>query len=97
MTVGRRTVRLYVTGRVQGVGFRWWCVREAERLGLDGWVRTRRDGSVEAVAHGETAAVEALIEACRSGPPGARVDGVHVSDADTMEAGPRVFRQEATA
>ena len=46
MTPDRRTVRLFITGRVQGVGYRIWCVREAGRLGLDGWVRNRRDGSV---------------------------------------------------
>ena len=97
MTPDRRTVRLFITGRVQGVGYRIWCVREAGRLGLDGWVRNRRDGSVEAVAHGATAAVGEFVEACRHGPAGAAVQEVHVSDADMMEAGPHGFREAPTA
>lgn len=91
-----RTVRLAISGRVQGVGYRYWCVRQAERLGLDGWVRNRPDGSVEAVARGPADAVEALIEACRQGPTAARVDGVDVTDAAADEAGASGFRQEAT-
>ena len=97
MTEGNRTVRLFITGRVQGIGFRYWCVREAQRLGIDGWVRNRKDGSVEAVAHGTAEAVGALIEACRRGPSAAAVEEVHVSDADMMEAGPHGFREQPTA
>jgi acylphosphatase len=55
--------------------------REAERLGVRGWVRNRRDGSVEALAHGDAAAVERLIEWARRGPPGARVMEVQASSA----------------
>ena len=62
-------------GRVQGVGYRAFVEDAAARRGLHGWVRNRRDGSVEAVFSGAAAAVDAMIEACRKGPPSARVDG----------------------
>ena len=65
-----------VRGRVQGVGYRAWTAYEAERRNLLGWVRNRRDGSVEAVFAGPAEAVAAMIEACRNGPPGARVDAI---------------------
>jgi acylphosphatase len=68
--------RIRIEGRVQGVGYRDWLVREAERLGLAGWVRNREDGSVEAVLAGEEAAVQAALTACRRGPPLARVDRI---------------------
>lgn len=74
--------RLRIEGRVQGVGYREWMQREAERLGLDGWVRNRADGSVEALVAGEEAAVQALLTACRRGPPLARVDGIEEEFAD---------------
>ena len=72
---------MVVHGRVQGVGFRAFVEREALRRGLEGWVRNRRDGSVEAVFMGEAAAVAAAIEACRRGPLGARVDVLHEREA----------------
>ncbi|MGE0749327.1 MAG: acylphosphatase [Variibacter sp.] len=65
-----------IRGRVQGVGFRYWTQGEALRLGLEGFVRNRRDGTVEAMFSGPTAAVEAMLAACRQGPPGARVTAV---------------------
>lgn len=65
--------RLRIAGRVQGVGYRAWMVREARRLGVFGWVRNRGDGSVEALVHGDPAAVEELLRACRRGPAGAVV------------------------
>ena len=64
----RIAIRLVITGRVQGVGYRWWAKGEARRLGLDGWVGNRRDGSVELVAAGPAAAVVELIQACWRGP-----------------------------
>ena len=73
---GETAERLIVTGRVQGVGFRWWTVRMAQRLGLRGWVRNRRDGSVEIQAIGPADRVEALALACAAGPAAARVDTV---------------------
>ena len=67
---------LLIAGRVQGVGYRDWMAREANRLGLSGWVRNRVDGTVEAVIAGEEPAVEALLTLCRRGPWLARVDAV---------------------
>ncbi len=65
-----------VKGRVQGVGFRWFAVRQAEALGLVGWVRNQDDGSVEVVARGPATAIEQMEEALRRGPSGARVSHV---------------------
>ena len=78
MNVVRHVV---IRGRVQGVGYRMWTEDLAERSELEGWVRNRRDGSVEAVFAGPEQAVMAAIEACRSGPRGAHVDAVDVEDA----------------
>ncbi|MFC5300019.1 acylphosphatase [Azospira restricta] len=72
----RETRRLRVYGVVQGVGFRWSLCAEAQALGLVGWVRNRRDGSVEALAQGEAAAVAALVAWAHRGPPAARVSAV---------------------
>jgi acylphosphatase len=77
-----RTVRLRIEGRVQGVGFRVFVERSAVALGLDGWVRNRRDGGVEAVVSGTPAAVEQMIERCHVGPPASRVDRVEVLAED---------------
>ena len=71
------TVRL--RGRVQGVGYRAWLVREADRRGVTGWVRNRRDGSVEALLAGPERVVWALVEACRRGPPAARVEAIETA------------------
>ncbi len=76
-----RTVRLIITGRVQGVGYRMWAERTASALGIRGWVRNRSDGTVELLAIGEDAAVTELIDACSRGPRHADVSGVSVSDA----------------
>ena len=64
---------MIVTGRVQGVGYRAWVVWEAQERGLQGWVRNRRDGSVEAVFAGPSGKVEAMLAACQHGPSLARV------------------------
>ena len=85
---------MIVRGRVQGVGYRWWAVREAERLGLDGWVRNCRDGSVELLAVGAPPALEALAAACQRGPSAAAVDAVEISDAE--DDGAAGFRERAT-
>lgn len=65
--------RVEITGKVQGVWYRGWTVETAREFGLDGWVRNRNDGSVEALFAGPEAAVKAMLEACRSGPPAAQV------------------------
>ena len=73
---------LRIEGQVHGVGYRDWLVREASRLGLYGWVRNRRDGSVEAVVAGDEATVRALLLTCRRGPPSARVESITESFAE---------------
>jgi acylphosphatase len=73
---------LIIRGRVQGVGFRDAMRWEAERLGVTGWVRNRRDGTVEAVVAGDTEAVSAIVAWAHRGPPAARVTEVVVADAD---------------
>jgi acylphosphatase len=65
-----------VRGRVQGVGFRAWTEYTALERGLQGWVRNRRDGAVEALFVGEQHVVAAMIKACQDGPPGSRVERV---------------------
>jgi acylphosphatase len=70
------TLRLVITGRVQGVGYRAWLQEEAMELELDGWVRNRADGSVEALVHGDKRKVDDLIKACKHGPSLSRVDKV---------------------
>jgi len=74
--------RLVVRGRVQGVFYRGWAVETARALGLDGWVRNRRDGSVEMVIAGDETAMDKMIEHCRQGPPAARVTGIEIADTD---------------
>jgi len=75
---GPRAFRARVTGRVQGVGFRYSAVREALRLGLRGWVRNAGDGSVEVEAEGASPALEDFLAWLRRGPPGAYVVDVEV-------------------
>ncbi|WP_315919094.1 acylphosphatase [Mesorhizobium sp. SP-1A] len=80
-----RAVIVRVTGRVQGVGFRYWALEEAEALGLRGWVRNEPDGSVKALLTGPDDAVENMLERLRQGPRGAAV-----ADVATEPAGPVV-------
>jgi acylphosphatase len=87
-------LRLRIEGVVQGVGYRAFVASEARRLGLDGWVRNRSDGTVEALVSGETQKVEALIAACARGPAGARVQNVDLHKAEPPSE--RGFRQRST-
>ncbi len=84
-----------IRGRVQGVWYRAWTLREATARGLSGWVRNRGDGSVEALFVGPPGEVAAMIEACRRGPPAARVERIDCEDsAEIASAG---FRQRPDA
>ena len=78
--------RVTITGRVQGVGYRAWVVSRARAHNLEGWVRNRRDGSVEALFAGPEHVVAGLIERCRRGPSTSGVNGVesHVADSDEL-------------
>lgn len=77
--------RLRIRGRVQGVCYRDWAIDAARALGITGWVRNRMDGSVEALAMGASAAVDAFVARCRNGPPAARVDSVDVCEQTVTE------------
>ncbi|WP_285116039.1 acylphosphatase [Leifsonia sp. fls2-241-R2A-40a] len=87
--------RAIVTGDVQGVGFRWSAREAAHRLGVTGWARNRADGSVEAEVEGEPEQVDRMLDWLRTGPPGATVAGIHVSD--TQPQGDDAFRIRETA
>ena len=87
--MSRRVIRhVHVRGRVQGVGFRMFVEDAAALHGVEGWVRNRRDGSVEAVFAGPPAAVKAVIEACRHGPRGGWVEAL-----DETEGTPHLLAQ----
>lgn len=89
-----KTVHLKITGRVQGVWYRAWTRETAENLGLNGWVRNRMDGSVEALVSGEASKVDDLIKRCWDGPSAAKVEGVSATEShDTVPTG---FFQEKT-
>ena len=75
------TYHLRIAGRVQGVGYRYALRAEALANGVSGWVRNRRDGTVEALLQGAPAAVDAVIAWARRGPPAARVDGIDAQAA----------------
>ena len=90
-----KAVRAVITGTVQGVWFRAWTIEQATARGLDGWVRNRRDGSVEALFSGAADRVDDMITACHRGPDAAEVRDVAVSPAaETPAPG---FRKLPTA
>jgi acylphosphatase len=76
----RRTVHVRIDGRVQGVGYRAWVENQAGAFGIDGWVRNRRDGSVEAVLGGPSDKLAEMLRRCERGPPTARVQAVEILD-----------------
>jgi acylphosphatase len=80
MADAQRTVTVRIEGRVQGVYYRAWTERTATSLGLDGWVRNRADGSVEAVFAGPADQVDSMLRACADGPPDAKVSSVTITD-----------------
>jgi acylphosphatase len=80
----RRGVRVRIEGAVQGVGYRFWTERVAQLLGLTGWVRNRRDGSVEALFCGPADRVADMLARVKQGPPSARVTAVKIlAEGDT--------------
>ncbi|MBO6783818.1 MAG: acylphosphatase [Alphaproteobacteria bacterium] len=95
MAATQACVRVRIRGRVQGVYFRAWTVQRARDLCLDGWVRNRTDGSVEALFSGPGDQVERMIAECHDGPPHAAVEAVEREAADPVEPGAG-FRQRAT-
>ncbi len=91
----RRSVRVRITGRVQGVGYRYWTEAVAADLGLAGWVRNRRDGSVEALFAGPADAVDEMLARCRDGPRSAAVAAVEILEEGA--AAPAGFQVLPTA
>jgi acylphosphatase len=84
--------RLVIEGLVQGVGYRACFADKSADLGLYGWVRNRRDGSVEACVHGEPQAIEAIILWARRGPPSAQVNNVTIEDSQDPAPSDRTFK-----
>jgi len=94
-----KEVHFYVHGRVQGVGYRAWCTRQAIVLGLSGWVRNRSDGSVEVKAVGKDEAIDVFLLECQKGPLWANVthlEPVQISNAVQPEIIEGVFIQKPT-
>lgn len=89
----KMAVKVLIEGRVQGVWYRGWTVEHARRLNLDGWVRNRRDGSVQAVFSGQIIDVDEMLTLCAEGPPAADVSSVeNVPHHSPVEAGFRIKR-----
>jgi acylphosphatase len=79
--IEQKAIFLRLQGRVQGVWFRAWMKEEADKRGIQGWVRNRTDGSVEAMMVGPGDQVDDLLEACHGGPPLARIDKIDTQPA----------------
>ena len=90
----RVSFRLRIEGVVQGVGYRAFAATEARKLRLDGWVRNRSDGTVEAQVTGDTANVESFVQACLRGPRGAKVTNIDLRNCEPLEESG--FRQRQT-
>ncbi|MBD24055.1 MAG: acylphosphatase [Candidatus Marinimicrobia bacterium] len=80
----KAALALKITGHVHGVGYRYWAVITARRIGLTGWVRNVTDGSVDAVVQGAPKLVEAFVDECWGGPPEARVTSIAVNVVDLL-------------
>lgn len=85
----REIKRLTIKGTVQRIGMRVWIERQAIGLGLEGWVRNRRDGSVEVLLAGSPPAMAAMIEHCWDGPPLAKIQSIDVEEATALDLGHR--------
>ena len=83
-----RSIRVRITGHVQGVGFRAWTEQRANALGLSGWVRNAENGDVEALFSGTQDAVNAMLSACTEGPRHARVERVELLGPAAPPVGP---------
>lgn len=77
-----KMVHVFISGDVQGVGYRTWALNVADELGLDGWIRNISDGTVEAVFSGDEDAVDEMLDQCKSGPDSCQVDHVEIEDAE---------------
>jgi acylphosphatase len=89
-----RSIHVLISGRVQGVGFRAWTAREAQRLDLSGWVRNTREGDVEAVFCGPAGVVDTMLERCRRGPASARVTDIRELGAAEPATGAFAIRYD---
>ena len=89
-----KAVNALISGKVQGVWFRAWTMEQAQKRGLAGWVRNRRDGTVEAVFAGQAEQVDDMVQACHQGPPLAKVAGVAVTPASSPHG--ETFEQRST-
>ncbi len=86
-----KTVRVSIYGRVQGVGYRAWTEQRARQLGIDGWVRNRLDGSVEAVFSADDSLLDRMLTDCQAGPSVAKVDRMVEQSCDAPETGFRIL------
>jgi acylphosphatase len=89
------TKHLRVFGRVQGIGYRAWTIQTATAFHLTGWVRNRKDGSVEIVATGHTEEIRRFVDACRKGPKSARVETIR--ELEGIDENLKDFTQRETA
>lgn len=96
MAAATRSIRVRMTGLVQGVGYRDWTLQRAREAGVSGWVRNRRDGSVETLFQGSRIACDRLTDACLDGPPAARVESVEIVPC-RFDAALSGFAQRASA
>ena len=92
----QKAILATVSGRVQGVGYRYWLRQQAESGGVNGWVRNQRNGAVEAYFAGDSGRVEDLLALCRRGPAGAQIDGIDVRETPDEDVSGFRIRQDAS-